>query len=141
MIILNFAHPLTEGQLCQIERLTGCAVERVITVATCLDLAQPLGPQVAALADACGLSPTEWQTLPLLVNPPSLNSIAVALLAELHGRCGYFPAHLCLRPVPDSVPRRFEVAQVLDLQGQRDAARQARSSNAPPPPAGGTPCP
>jgi hypothetical protein len=61
-----------------------------------------------------------------LVNPPSLNYIAVVLLAELHGRCGYFPAHLRLRPVQGSIPPRFEVAEVLDLQTVRNGARRRR---------------
>jgi hypothetical protein len=78
------------------------------------------------LADEAGLSPAEWQTLSLLVNPPSLNFIAVALLAELHGRCGYFPAHLRIRPVQGSIPPQYEVAEVLDLQSVRDAARNRR---------------
>jgi len=126
VIILNFAHPLTAEHIAQIEATSGEQVERVVEVPCQLDNAQPLAFQVAALADACGLSAEEWQTLAVLVNPPSLNFIAVALLAELHGRCGYFPAHLRLRPVPGSAPRRFEVAEILDLQGQRDSARQRR---------------
>jgi hypothetical protein len=78
------------------------------------------------MADQVGLSPAEWQMLPILVNPPSLNFIAVALLAELHGRCGYFPTHLRLRPVQGSMPPQYEVAEVLDLQATRDAARRRR---------------
>jgi hypothetical protein len=62
----------------------------------------------------------------LLINSPSLNFVAVVLLAELHGRCGYFPAHLRLRPVQGSLPPQYEVAEVLDLQALRDAARQKR---------------
>ena len=126
MIVLNFAHPLTPAQLDQLARQLGEPVERVIDIPCQVDVQAPLGPQVVALADRCGLSPAEWQSLPLLVNPPSLNFVAVALLVELHGRCGYFPAHLRLRPVEGSVPRRFEVAEVLDLQGLRDAARARR---------------
>jgi hypothetical protein len=126
MIVLNFAHPLTPAQLDQLACQLGEPVERVIDIPCQVDVQAPLGPQVVALADRCGLSPAEWQSLPLLVNPPSLNFVAVALLAELHGRCGYFPAHLRLRPVEGSVPRRFEVAEVLDLQGLRDAARARR---------------
>ncbi|GAB6273801.1 MAG: hypothetical protein STSR0004_06640 [Peptococcaceae bacterium] len=83
-------------------------------------------PQVTELVDRAGLSPAEWQTLPLLINPPSLNFIAVALMAHLHGRCGYFPAVLRLRPVEGSLPPQFEVAEVLDLQAIRDRARQNR---------------
>ncbi len=126
MIILNFSHPLTADQVRQIEALTGHKVERVIEVPSQIDHQQPLVPQVTALANQAGLSPEEWQTLPLLVNPPSLNFIAVVLLAELHGRCGYFPAHLRMRPVQGSLPPQYEVAEVLDLQAVRDTARGRR---------------
>jgi len=131
MIILNFAHPLTEEHLAQIERLAGQQVERVIVIDSQIDLQQPLVPQITAMADAAGLSPEEWQTLPILVNPPSLNFSAVALLAELHGRMGYFPPCIRMRPVvgPDGqrvVPPRFEVAEILNLQAIRDEARRRR---------------
>lgn len=126
MILLNFAHPLTPDHLQKIEALTGRKLERVVEVKSQIDSEQPLVPQVVALADKAALSPTEWQTLPLLVNPPSLNSVAAALLAELHGRCGYFPAHLRMRPVGGSITPRFEVAEVVDLQGVRDKARKLR---------------
>ena len=126
MILLNFSHPLTSDHLQQIEALTGRKVERVIEIHSQIDPQQPLAPQVTALTDQAGLSPTEWQTLPLLVNPPSLNFIAVVLLAELHGRCGYFPAHLRLRSVQGSIPPQYEVAEVLDLQALRDVARRKR---------------
>lgn len=131
MLILNFAHPLTEEHLAQIERLTGEKVERVIVIDSQIDTHQPLAPQVAAMADAAGLTPEEWQTLPILVNPPSLNFSAVALIAELHGRMGYFPPCIRMRPVLDQegnrvVPPRFEVAEILNLQAIRDSARKRR---------------
>ncbi len=126
MILLNFSHPLTAAQLAQVAALVGQPVDRVVEVASQLDGQQPLEAQVVALADRCALSLEEWQTLPLLINPPALNFVAVALLADLHGRCGYFPAHLRLRPMAGSLPRRFEVAEVLDLQQLRDRARQRR---------------
>lgn len=126
MILLNFAHPLTDDQRAQIETLTDQTVERVVDIPSQIDPQQPLASQVAAMVDQAGLSSAEWQTLPLLVNPPALNFSAVALLAELHGRCGYFPPALRMRPVPDSVPPRYEVAEVLDLQAVRDQAREKR---------------
>ena len=131
MLILNFAHPLTEEHLAQIERLTGQKVERVIVVNSQIDTQKPLAPQVAAMADAAGLSPEEWQTSPILINPPALNFSAVALVAEMHGRMGYFPPCIRMRPVvgPDGqrvVPPRFEVAEILNLQAIRDEARQRR---------------
>ena len=131
MLILNFAHPLTDKHLAQIEQLTGQVVERVIVIGSQIDTQQPLAPQIAAMADAAGLTPEAWQTAPILVNPPALNFGAVTLLAELHGRMGYFPPVLRLRPAvgPDGqriIPPRFEVAEIISLQVIRDTARQKR---------------
>ncbi len=128
MLILNLAHPLTPAHLAQLESLTGQPVERVVEVSSQVDVQQPLAPQITALADAAGLSRAEWQTLPLLVNPPALNFTAALLLAELHGRMGYFPPVVRLRPVAGALPPRFEVAEVLDLQQQRAEARQRRTA-------------
>jgi len=60
------------------------------------------------------------------LNLPSLNFIAALLLAELHGRMGYFPPILRLRPAEGSVPPRYAVAEILNLQALRDAARLKR---------------
>ena len=107
MIILNFTHPLTPEQLAQIEALAadaGRPVARTIQIPSQFDNEKAYAPQVAALADACELTPAEWQTTPLLIVPPALNFIAVTLLAELHGRMGYFPSCVRMRPVAGSVP-------------------------------------
>ncbi|MEA3308554.1 MAG: CRISPR-associated protein Csx15 [Chloroflexota bacterium] len=126
MILLNFAHPVTAAQRIQIEALTAQSIARVIDIPSQIDPQQPLAPQIAALVDAAGLSSAEWQTLPLLVVPPALNFSAVVLLAQIHGRCGYFPPCVRLRPVAGSLPRRYEVAEILDLQTVREQARQQR---------------
>jgi len=47
-------------------------------------------------------------------------------LAEGHSRIGYFPAIVRLRPLADSLPPRFEVAEIINLQAVRDLARQQR---------------
>ncbi len=129
MLVINFSHPLTPDHLAQVERLTGQPVERVIDAPAQFDHAQPFSPQVVALADSVGLAPNEWQTLQLLINPPSLNLIAVTLLAELHGRMGHFPAVLRLRPTTAGVTQ-FEVAEGINLQAVRDAARARRHGGA-----------
>ncbi|MBE3573134.1 MAG: hypothetical protein IMW95_09305 [Moorella humiferrea] len=126
MVLLNFSHPFTAEQLQQLEDLTQKRIDRVIEIDAQIDPQQPLVPQVAAMADRAGLTAEEWQTLPILVNPPSLNFSAVTLLAELHGRCGYFPAVVRLRPVANSVPPRFEVAEIVNLQAVREEARLRR---------------
>ena len=126
MILLNFAHPLTAAQRASVERCSGQALERVIEVKTQLDHDQPFAAQVRQMVEAVGLSSEEWQTLPLVVNLPSLNVIAALVVAELHGRCGYFPAVLRLKPVPDTTPPQFAVAEIVNLQVVRDAARHTR---------------
>lgn len=126
MVLLNFSHPFTPEQLRQLEELAGRKVDRVVEIDAQIDPQQPIVPQITAMADRAGLTPQEWQTLPLLVNPPSLNFSAVTLLAELHGRCGYFPPVVRLRPVPGSVPPRFEVAEIVNLQAVRERARGKR---------------
>ncbi len=131
MIVLNFAHPLTEEQKAQIEALTGEAVERVIAVPVHFDNQKPFVPQLQDLMARIPLTPEEWQTARILVNPPSLNFITALLLAELHGRMGYFPPILRLRPVPGAVPPRYEVAEILNLQDVREQARGRRFSSSP----------
>ncbi|HIE12647.1 MAG TPA: hypothetical protein EYP63_04355 [Desulfotomaculum sp.] len=126
MILLNFSHPFSNEQLQQLQELAAKKVDRVIEINAQIDPQQPIAPQVVAMADRAGLSSTEWQSLPLVVNPPSLNISAAVLLAELHGRCGYFPAAVRLRPVPDSVPPRFAVAEIVNLQAVREQARRRR---------------
>jgi hypothetical protein len=124
MILVNFSHPLSSEQTAAVEALMQTPIQRVFEVRSQVDAQAPLAPQIAALADAAGLTPTQWQNEAILVNPPSLNYSAVTLLAELHGRMGYFPACLRLRPVAGMVPPRFEVAEILNIQAIRDAARQ-----------------
>ncbi|KPL82633.1 hypothetical protein SE15_11060 [Thermanaerothrix daxensis] len=126
MILVNFSHPLSAEQIHQLEILTGQTVERIIEVHSQIEPDQPLGPQVTAMVDRAGLTMEEWQNAPILINPPALNFSAVVLIAELHGRMGYFPACVRLRPVNGSIPPRFEVAEVLNLQSQRDSARRRR---------------
>ncbi|MDH7482689.1 MAG: CRISPR-associated protein Csx15 [Armatimonadota bacterium] len=123
MIILNFSHPLTSEHLAQIEKLTGRKINKVMDIESHINTSLPLHPQIVSIIDSIPLTPTEWQTEQLLINPPSLNYSAVVLTAELHGRMGYFPTILRLRPVPNATPTVFEVAEVLNLNEVRNTAR------------------
>ncbi|MEW6179875.1 MAG: CRISPR-associated protein Csx15 [Chloroflexota bacterium] len=127
MIIVNFSHPLSEPQLKQVEELTGQPIEKVIEIHSQINPQQPLEDQVLRMVDQVPLSPAEWQTAPILINPPSLNFTAVLMVADLHGRMGFFPAFLRLRPVEGAIPPRFEVAEILNLQSIRDKARLRRA--------------
>lgn len=126
MIILDFSHPLAPEHLAQLERLVGEAVERVVEVAVQIEADRSLAPQVVDAVDRAGLTPREWQTLPLVVNLPGYAPAAAALLAELHGRMGHFPSVLWFSSVAGSTPLRFTLAQIVNLQAVRDAARLRR---------------
>ena len=125
MLIVNFSHHLTDRQVEQIKALAKAPVEEVRTVLARLDQAEPLEPQITAIVDATGLSSEEWQTRPLLINPPGYAPAAFVLLAELHGRIGHFPSLIRLRPKPGPVTS-YEVAELLNLQTIREAARKRR---------------
>lgn len=125
MLVLNFSHPLTDEQRGQIEALAGTAIEEVRTLRVQIAQEQPLIPQIHALIDEVALSSEEWQTRPLLINPPGYAPAAFVLLAELHGRMGHFPVFLRLRPKTGTLPA-FEVAELLNLQAVREEARKYR---------------
>jgi len=126
MLLLNFGHPLTDAHLARIRELVGRDIERIIAVPTHLDHARPFEEQVSELLATIPLTPEQWQTTPLIINPPSLAPITAVLLAEIHGRSGFFPTILRLRPVASTVPPQFEVAELLNLQSVRDTARAKR---------------
>ena len=127
MLLLNFGHPLTDAHLARIRELVGRDIERIIAVPTHLDHARPFDEQVRDLLTTVTLTPEQWQTTPLIINPPSLALITAVLLAEIHGRSGFFPTILRLRPMAGTIPPQFEVAELVHLQGVRDAARTRRS--------------
>jgi len=126
MLILNFTHPLTKEQRAQIEALANTSIEEVRTIPAQINQEEPLEPQITAIVDAVGLSSEEWQTRPLLINPPGYAPAAFVLLAELHGRIGHFPSLIRLRPVADSIPTAYEIAELINLQAIRERARRRR---------------
>ncbi len=125
MIIINFAHPLTAAQRVQIETMRGQPIERIIEVPVQVDNQQPLAPQVADLVSQVDLPSTMWQTVPILLNPPGYAPVAAALIAEIHGRTGHFPAIIRIRP-KHTAPEPYEVAEIINLQQVRDQSRGKR---------------
>jgi hypothetical protein len=128
MIVLNFSPPITTAQREAISNLSGYRIEMddVKEVNTQFDQAKPFAEQAAALVETVGMSSEKWQTEPILISLPSLNTIAALLLAEMHGRIGYFPSVIRLRPMTGSVPPQFEVAEILNLHAVRESARKRR---------------
>lgn len=44
----------------------------------------------------------------------------------LHGRMGYFPGIIRIRPVEGTIFSKFEVAELINLQQIRESARMVR---------------
>jgi|SRR5579884_2589423 len=127
MFILNFGHHLTFEQRAQIETLANTPIEEVRTIdVRKINLVQSLKPQIISIIDSVGLSSEEWQTRSLLINPPGYAPAALVLLAELHGRIGHFPSLIRLRPIANSTPTTYEVAELINLQTIREEARHRR---------------
>lgn len=124
-LVLNFGHPMTDDQVAQLTALL-THTPQVHNVPLQVDRQRPLAELVRDVVDSVGLTSEEWQTRPLVMNPPGLAPLALALVAELHGRCGYFLPLVHVRPVEGVVPPRFEVAEVVNVQAVREAARARR---------------
>lgn len=126
--LLNFGRPLTEHQRNQIEQALGFRISRTIQKQWEFHEDKDFGPQVVALLDSIGFTAHEWQTIPLLVNPPGFAPAAVCLLSELHGRMGHFPAVVRSRPAAPSTMQQYTVAEIINLQALRDTARRRSQS-------------
>jgi hypothetical protein len=126
LVLVNFSHPITEAQRAQIATAAGLDDLSLIDVPTHFDTEAAYGPQAEALMAAAGLTPTEWQTLPIIVNLPSFNVIAALVLARLHGLMGHFPAIVRMRPVEGAIPPRFAFAELIDLNAHRVRAASQR---------------
>ncbi len=125
MVLLNFGHPLTSEQVRAAREMTGSDLAVIIDVAVWLDLDKPIQPQLEDLIEKIA-GHVDLRNEPCLVSLPGLNIATAVVLAILHGRSGYFPLVLKLEPVKDAHPPRYALAEIVDLQAVRDAARSHR---------------
>jgi hypothetical protein len=125
MDVINFSHPLTTEQLGQLEQLAGAKIREVIEVSSQFENSGEFAAQSRKLVDQIPWSSRDWQTRSFVVRLPSLDVISALVVAEIHGRAGYFPTIVRLRPAAGAV-RVFEIAELIPLQTIRDAARELR---------------
>lgn len=126
MLLLNFGHRLREDVLKDIRRFIGKPLDSLLEFPVQFDHEEAFEKQVIALVDQVGISSKDWQTREILVNPPTHPLVALGVMAELHGRMGYFPAVVRLKPLTGSIPPNFVFAEIMNLQAMRDNARKLR---------------
>ena len=125
MQILNFSHPLTTEQMATLVTLMGDQkISGVKEVRCQVDQTESLHPQARKLVDSVGWSPHQWQSTPFILVPPGMAPVALAVCANVHGRCGYWPTILRLRP--EGQPPKFVPAELVGLDQLRDAGRMDR---------------
>lgn len=124
MTVINFSHPITGEQLAQLEALFDSSIV-VKDVPVQVDLTKSIAEQAETIIEQVGWSANDWQTEKFIVNLPGLSTAAAALLAAIHGRCGYFPPVIVMRREEGAVPR-FVISEVVNLQALRDSSRERR---------------
>jgi hypothetical protein len=127
-LVLNFsAHPLLPGQRQAIQtRLDWPRLEVVDAWLGNVSEDHDFVAEVVRYVDKIDLLPQEWQTCRLVTVPAGYAPAWTVLLAELHGRLGYFPDIVRLRPAPAPAEEKFEVAEIVPTQAVRNRARAKR---------------
>ena len=127
-IILNFSgHPVLPGQLKAIEKILHWPSQQVIDVpvGTIAEDRNFIGNIVKAI-DKVDLSPVQWQAASIVALPAGYSAIWSVVLAEIHGRLGYFPDVVHLRPSGVTSAEKYEVAEIMNLRQVRHASREKR---------------
>jgi len=127
-LVLNFSgHPVLPGQEEAIIRLTNWQAMEVLNVQFGnVPEDENFVVSIINSVERIGLTPEEWQAIPIVVIPAGYSVIWSVVLAELHGRLGYFPDVVRLRPAPSGSPEKFEVAEIMNLGEIRHSSRRRR---------------
>lgn len=133
MIVFNFSHKLTEKSEQQLVDLINIYTETenppqlaVYPLEKQYDEELPFAKIAKEAVDDLSKHVPGWEQMPFLIVPPSLNFAAVAILAEIHGRVGYFPSVVRTRKIEGTISPEYEVVEILYLQEIRDQARLDR---------------
>ena len=123
-IVLNFSgHPVLPGQLKTIEKLLQWPSTRVmdVQVGTIAE-----DRNIVKAIEKIDLSPVQWQTTSIVAIPAGYSAIWSVVLAEIHGRLGYFPDVVHLRPSSAVTGEKFEVAEIMNLRQVRHSSIDKR---------------
>ena len=123
-LVITFSpHPLLPGQRAAIRAKTGWPALEVIDGGVGnVPEGQNFVSAAVRYLDRIDLLPAEWQIYPLVVVPAGYSVLWSAFLAELHGRLGYFPDLVRLRPAPAVMDAKYEGAGIERLRDVRNQA-------------------
>ena len=127
-IILNFSgHPVLPGQLKAIEKILQWPSPKVIDVPV-VTIAKDRNfmTNIVKAIEKVDLSPVQWQASNIVALPAGYSAIWSIVLAEIHGRLGYFPDVVHLQPSAAAAAEKFEVAEIMNLRQVRHASRVKR---------------
>jgi len=122
MTVLNFDQPFSVRQLADLARRLDTDEPHVIDIPVQIVTSRPLAAQAREFVDAVGWPAREWQTWSFVIRPPRLGIAALAIIAEIAGRCGYLPTIVTLRRRTASNPSIDEIWELVSLQGVADSA-------------------
>ena len=127
-LVLNFSgHPVLPIQKQNIEQLMHWRSLEVLDVSLGnVPEDENFVPSIAKALEKIDLTPEEWQTTPLVVVPAGYSLIWSVVLAELHGRLGYFPDVVRLCPSTKPSMEKYEVAEIMNLREVRHNSRDKR---------------
>jgi hypothetical protein len=120
--LVNFGHPLSSSNLKKVMTMCNLEVKEYL-ISSQHDRTRSLAEIARELTDLVGFSANEWQTEFIILNPPGLSPLAIAIVTEIHGRSGKFPGLINICPFSEK-PTRYEVTEVINLQVLRDMARR-----------------
>jgi len=120
-VLVNFGREISDLQIQQVENLTQARVDEIISVADYrLDDNQPYEAQLIEVVKSIGLTASEWEKLPILINVHPLSPAGAGILAQIHGLRGNFPGILRMQ---GNDAGEFNVVEILQLQRLRNQTR------------------
>jgi hypothetical protein len=127
-LIINFSgHPVLPGQQKDIGQMMHWPTPEIINVSLG-NVAEDHNfvSTIEKAVEKVALSPEEWQSTPIVVIAAGYSAVWSVVLAELHGRLGYFPDVVRLRPASTVSNEKFEVAEIMNLREIRHNSRDKR---------------
>ena len=125
MLVFNFNRVFDDTHYARLEHLLG--EKFVVKDIPCrwkpgYTLAQTVEQLVDAAGQAAGFGPKAWEITQFIVNPPGLAPLALALLAEIHGRRGNFPRIISIDRRDIDGKDIFQIVEITNLQTIRNNA-------------------